>query len=95
MNTPYPSPSAQPYTTEQVKRFFRQSGIPISDWAKANGYSVNKVYQVLNGQLKGLRGCAHEIAVELGLKVNVTQHNINSYQSNATTPSQLTKHKLT
>lgn len=71
MNTPYPIPNTQPYTPEQVKNFFRQSGIPISDWAKANGYSVNKVYQVLNGQLKGLRGSAHEIAIELGLKVNI------------------------
>ncbi len=74
MNTPYPAPSEQPYTADQVKVFFKQSGIAVSDWAKANGYSVNKVYQVLNGQLKGLRGGAHEIAIELGLKVNATQH---------------------
>lgn len=79
MSKPYPSPSEQPYTTDQVKGFFREAGIPISEWAKANGYSVNKVYQVLNGQLKGLRGSAHKISVELGLKVNPTQHNINPH----------------
>lgn len=70
MNTPYPIPLKHPYTADQVKQFFKQSGIPISDWAKSNGYLVNKVYQVLNGQLKGLRGSSHQIAVELGLKVN-------------------------
>lgn len=71
MNTPYPRPEKLPYTTEQVKSFFRQAGIPISDWAKANGYSVNKVYQILNGQLKGLRGSAHEISMKLGLKITI------------------------
>jgi len=69
MLAPYPLPKKQPYSNEQVKNFFKQSGIPISAWAKANGYPVNKVYQVLNGQLKGFRGSAHEIALKLGLKV--------------------------
>lgn len=69
MNTPYPSPKKKAYTAIQVKNFFKQAGIPISDWSKANGYSVNKVYQVLNGQLKGQRGSSHEIAIKLGLKV--------------------------
>lgn len=70
MKRPYPVPQKMPYTPEQVKTFFKQSGIPISEWAKANGYSVNKVYQVLNGQLKGVRGSSHKIALDLGLKIN-------------------------
>lgn len=70
MNKPYPVPKKMPYTAEQVKTFFKQSGVPISEWAKANGYSVNKVYQVLNGQLKGVRGSSHQIALELGLKLH-------------------------
>lgn len=69
MNTPYSLPKKQPYTREQVKDFFKQAGIPINKWARANGYPVNKVYQVLNGQLKGLRGNSHEIATKLGIKV--------------------------
>ncbi len=69
METPYKLPKNQPYSADKVRALFKQAGIPIREWAEANHYCATKVYQVLNGALKGTRGAAHEIAVRLGLKV--------------------------
>lgn len=55
-------------TPDQVRAEFRQRGMPISQWARENGYDLNKVYRVLSGIEKGYYGKAHEIAVKLGLK---------------------------
>jgi len=55
-------------TPDQIKHRFRQRGETFSQWARDNGYSVNKVLRVLNGFDKGHYGKAHEIAVKLGLK---------------------------
>lgn len=55
-------------TPEQVKHRFRARGQTFSQWARENGYPVNKVLRVLNGIEKGHYGKAHEIAVKLGLK---------------------------
>lgn len=61
-------------TPDQVKQEFLNNGIPVSDWAAANGFVPQEVYKVLNGQSKGNFGRAHKIAVALGLKkgTNVT-----------------------
>ena len=55
-------------TPDQIKQRFRQRGETFSQWARDNGYPVNKVLRVLNGFEKGHYGKAHEIAVKLGLK---------------------------
>lgn len=55
-------------TADEVRREFARLGVSISEWARANGYSVPLVYQVLSGTRQGLRGQSHEIAVNLGLK---------------------------
>lgn len=55
-------------TTEQVKTEFRQKGITITGWARANGFSKLAVHRVLNGKSKCYRGKSHKIAVLLGLK---------------------------
>lgn len=57
-------------TPAQVKERFRQRGETFSQWARDNGYSVNKVHRVMAGIEKGHYGQAHEIAVRLGLKVD-------------------------
>lgn len=57
---------------EQVKANLNLSGITITQWAKDNGYSRNEVYRVLNGVVKAKYGKAHEIAVKLGLKPQIT-----------------------
>ena len=55
-------------TPDQVRERFRQEGMPLSQWARENGYQANKVYRVMAGIDKGYYGKAHEIAVKLGLK---------------------------
>lgn len=69
MKVPYSLPKNKPYTAEKVKELFRQSGVTVSGWAEANGFTRHKVYLVLNGQNKGLWGDSHKIAVRLGLKI--------------------------
>lgn len=59
---------SKPLTPDQVKERFRARGETITDWAAARGYSRRYVYMVLNGQAKGWRGQAHEIAIALGIK---------------------------
>ena len=54
----------------QVKAQFADQGIPVSQWADANGYRRNDVYRVLNGFAACKRGLPHEIAVKLGIKPN-------------------------
>ncbi|MDA8254173.1 MAG: DNA-binding protein [Betaproteobacteria bacterium] len=55
-------------TPEEVKATFKHKGISIAQWATANGYSTNLVFEVLSGRKKGDRGQSHKIAVALGLK---------------------------
>ena len=57
-----------PLTPDQVKDQFQQRGQTFAEWARNNGYRVNDVYRVLNGQAKAKFGRGHEIAVKLGLK---------------------------
>lgn len=55
-------------TPEEVRADFTHKGISISQWATANGYSTNLVFEVLAGRKKAVRGQSHKIAVALGLK---------------------------
>ena len=62
-----------PKTRAQVRGEFARKGWSISAWARDNGYSPNMVIAIVNDddrnpRLKCLRGDAHNIAVELGLK---------------------------
>jgi gp16 family phage-associated protein len=54
-------------TSDKIKAQFRREGKTFTAWAKENGYTRNDVYRVLNGQLKGNYGRAHEIASRLGM----------------------------
>lgn len=55
-------------TPDQVRAEFQRKGISIAQWAAANGFSGNLVFDVLAGRKKGVRGQCHIIAVKLGLK---------------------------
>jgi len=60
-------------TRAQVRDDFARKGQSISSWAKANRYSVNMVIAILaddeaDPRYRCLRGEAHNIAVQLGLK---------------------------
>lgn len=61
-------------TRKQVRAEFAAKGVSYSAWARQRGYSPNMVIAIVNDddrnpRLKCLRGEAHNIAVELGLKV--------------------------
>lgn len=55
-------------TPDEARAELKRKGISISQWAVANGFSVNMVFEVLGGRKQGVRGQAHKIAVKLGLK---------------------------
>ncbi|MDR0480777.1 MAG: DNA-binding protein [Gallionellaceae bacterium] len=55
-------------TTEQARAELHRKGISITQWAMANGYSPNLVFEVLSGRRKPTRGQTHRIAVALGIK---------------------------
>lgn len=64
----------------QVRAEFATKGWSISAWAKKKGYSPNMVIAILaddekSPRLKCLRGDAHNIAVELGLKTGEISRN--------------------
>lgn len=58
-------------TRGDVIQEFSYRGETVAAWAEARGYRRRTVYAVLNGELKGLSGTSHRIAVELGLKNGV------------------------
>lgn len=58
-------------TADEARAELRRQGVSISQWAIANGFSTNLVFEVLGGRKKCLRGQAHNIAVKLGLKEGV------------------------
>lgn len=55
-------------TPAEARAELQGKGISITQWAVANGFSPNMVFEVLGGRKKCVRGQAHEIAVKLGLK---------------------------
>ncbi len=73
MDLPYKPPTAQPYSTDQVKQFFDAAGVPVARWAESNGYNRREVYMLLNGQFKGRFGRMHDLAIKLGLKLPLEQ----------------------
>lgn len=54
-------------TADDVKAELNAKGVSISQWATANGFATNLVYEVLRGR-PAVRGQSHRIAVALGLK---------------------------
>lgn len=55
-------------TAAEARAELQAKGISITQWAIANKFSPNLVFEVLGGRKKCVRGQAHEIAVKLGIK---------------------------
>lgn len=55
-------------TAEEARAELQAKGISITQWAIANRFSPNLVFEVLGGRKKCVRGQAHEIAIKLGMK---------------------------
>lgn len=60
-------------TPEQIRQDFKRRGDTLAAFARRNGYKPYQVYTVMSGVFKGNYGRAHEIAVKLGLKENVSE----------------------
>ncbi|KVP51486.1 DNA-binding protein [Burkholderia ubonensis] len=55
-------------TAAEARAELQSKGISITQWAIANKFSPNLVFEVLAGRKKCVRGQAHEIAIKLGIK---------------------------
>jgi gp16 family phage-associated protein len=64
-----------PQTPPDIKRWFYDRGLTVTDWAKDNGFPRAVVYAALAGRTRGFRGQAHAAAVALGLKINLSEVN--------------------
>ncbi len=59
----------RPLTPDQVRARMRREGITLAQWAADRGYKRDHVYRVMGGQYKAYFGIAHQIAIDLGLKL--------------------------
>lgn len=55
-------------TPDDARAELQRKGISITQWAIANKFSPNLVFEVLGGRKKCMRGQAHQIAIKLGIK---------------------------
>lgn len=53
---------------EKARAMFSRNGISLTQWSLDRRYNPAMVRGVLDGKFLCLRGQAHEIAVELGIK---------------------------
>lgn len=58
-------------TAAEARAELQAVGVSITQWALANRFSPNLVFEVLAGRKKCVRGQAREIAIKLGLKEGV------------------------
>ena len=55
-------------TPAEARAELQRQGVSITQWAIANKFSPNLVFEVLGGRKKCIRGQAHDIAIRLGIK---------------------------
>ncbi len=55
-------------TADEARAELESKGVSITEWALANKFTPNLVFEVLAGRKKAIRGQSHRIAVKLGLK---------------------------
>jgi len=59
---------SSPRTLAEVRDWFFDEGLTVSDWARQHGLRPDAVYALLAGRTRGKRGQAHRVALALGLK---------------------------
>ena len=61
--------SHQPVRTPaQARQWLDRHGVPVSEWARQNGFEPAVVFGLLSGRTRGRWGQAYEAAVKLGLR---------------------------
>ncbi|MBD8544468.1 DNA-binding protein [Oxalobacteraceae sp. CFBP 8761] len=63
-------------TADDVLQDFKFRGVSVAEWARQNGFTPSLVYQVLRGQSVPSRGKSHTIAVRLGMKDGIVEHDL-------------------
>ena len=58
-------------TGDDVRAEFLRSGRSVASWARAHGFEVRLVHEILSGRKRGVRGNCHKIMVLLGMKHGV------------------------
>ena len=56
----------------EAKLWLQKRGISIRAFARAHNVDAATCYQILDGRKKGLRGKAHDAAVALGIKEDLS-----------------------
>jgi len=56
------------HTAREVRTWFYDQGLSVTDWARDHGFPRQAVYAVLSGKSRCTRGRGHQIAVALGMK---------------------------
>lgn len=69
--------SSELRSVAEVRKLFADSGQTVTLWAERHGYPRDAVYSVLSGRSRCLRGTVHQIAVDLGLKPEVSATELN------------------
>ena len=63
-------------TPAEAKLWLQKRGISIQAFALAHNVDAATCYQVLDGRKKGLRGKAHDAAVALGIKEDLSSESM-------------------
>ncbi|MEE4104498.1 DNA-binding protein [Pseudomonas viridiflava] len=63
-------------TPAEAKLWLQKRGISIQAFALAHNVDAATCYQVLDGRKKGLRGKAHDAAVALGIKEDLSSQSM-------------------
>jgi gp16 family phage-associated protein len=63
-------------TPAQAKLWLQNHGISVQAFALAHDLDAATCYQVLDGRKKGLRGKAHQAAVALGIKPDLSNEDL-------------------
>lgn len=65
----------------EAKLWLQKRGISIQAFALAHNVDAATCYQVLDGRKKGLRGKAHDAAVALGIKEDLSDDGVSPHVS--------------
>lgn len=63
-------------TPAEAKLWLQNQGVSIQAFAQAHDLDAATCYQVLDGRKKGLRGKAHQAAVALGIKPDLSSEDL-------------------
>lgn len=58
-------------TLAEVRAWFSEQGLSVSEWCRQNGFSLSLTRNILDQGKPCHRGQSHQIAVMLGLKAGV------------------------